>query len=60
VQDALAPLGARPHWGKVFSTSPATVAGLYPRLADFGALRRRWDPDGKFGNDLTGRYLGPA
>jgi xylitol oxidase len=58
VQDALAPLGARPHWGKVFSTPAATVAGLYPRLPAFQRLRRHYDPGGKFGNEFTGRYLG--
>ena len=58
VQDALAPLGARPHWGKVFSTPAATVAGLYPQLPAFQRLRRHYDPGGKFGNDFTGRYLG--
>jgi xylitol oxidase len=58
VQDVLAPFGARPHWGKVFSTPAATVAGLYPRLPAFRRLRRHYDPGGKFGNDFTGRYIG--
>ena len=58
VQDALAPLGARPHWGKVFSTPAATVAGLYPQLPAFRRLRRHYDPGGKFGNAFTSRYLG--
>jgi xylitol oxidase len=58
VQDALAPLGARPHWGKVFSVPAATVAGLYPRMADFRRLRGIYDPAGKFSNGFTSRYLG--
>jgi xylitol oxidase len=58
VQDALAPLGARPHWGKVFSTPAATVAGLYPQLPAFQRLRRHYDPGGKFGNAFTGRFIG--
>jgi xylitol oxidase len=58
VQDALAPLGARPHWGKVFSTPAGVVAGLYPQLPAVQRLRRHYDPGGKFGNAFTGRYLG--
>jgi alditol oxidase len=58
VQEALAPLRARPHWGKVFSTPPGVVAGLYPRLPAFRRLRGHYDPGGKFGNGFTGRYLG--
>lgn len=60
VQDALAPLGARPHWGKVFSTPAGAVAGLYPQMPAFQRLRRDYDPGGKFGNAFTGRYLGAA
>jgi xylitol oxidase len=58
VQEALAPLAARPHWGKVFSTAAATVAGLYPQLPAFRRLRGHYDPHGKFGNEFTGRYTG--
>ncbi|MEP7024184.1 MAG: D-arabinono-1,4-lactone oxidase [Actinomycetota bacterium] len=57
VQDALAPLHARPHWGKVFSTSPDVIGTLYERLPDFQRLRQRYDPDGKFGNELVDRYV---
>jgi xylitol oxidase len=49
LQEALAPFGARPHWGKVwrrFSLDP-----LYPRLADARDLFERLDPDGTFSND---------
>jgi xylitol oxidase len=45
VEAALAPLDARPHWGKLFLTAPA-----YPRGADFAALVERLDPRGAFGN----------
>lgn len=57
MQRRLAPLRARPHWGKVFSTDPGELAGLYERLPDFVALARRYDPTGKFRNDLLDRYL---
>jgi alditol oxidase len=57
VEAALAPFGARPHWGKVFSTSPETIRGLYPRYDDFVALLGRYDPDGKFRNEFMDRYF---
>jgi xylitol oxidase len=50
VEAALAPYAPRPHWGKVFVSSPAE---RYPRLDAFRELRRRLDPDGKFLNELV-------
>src|ERR1700742_2967883 len=57
LEAALAPFGARPHWGKVFSTSPETIRGVYPRYDDFVALLGRYDPDGKFRNEFMDRYF---
>jgi alditol oxidase len=57
IEDRLAPLGARPHWGKLFSVSPAVVRGLYERLPDFQRLRQRFDPEGKFRNEMTDSYV---
>jgi alditol oxidase len=51
VEVALAPLMARPHWGKVFNGSFHRAAELYPRLQDFTALRERFDPCDGFRND---------
>ncbi|MEV4562089.1 FAD-binding protein [Kitasatospora sp. NPDC049285] len=48
VEQALLPLGARPHWGKITLTDRA--AGAYERLPDFLALRQEVDPAGKFLN----------
>jgi alditol oxidase len=59
VEERLAPLRARPHWGKLFGTSPETVRGLYPRWDDFRRLMYRYDPAGKFRNDLLDRYFPP-
>lgn len=58
VEEQLAPLRARPHWGKVFSTSPALMQSLYPRLTDFAELADRHDPAGKFRNAFIDHYLG--
>lgn len=52
LEAALAPYDPRPHWGKVFLSAPS-----YPRLADFRALVRRYDPDGVFSNDFLARVL---
>jgi len=53
IEAALLPLGARPHWGKCFATDD--LATHYPRWADFVALRRDRDPDGRFTNPFLTR-----
>ncbi|MCW2600424.1 MAG: FAD-binding protein [Frankiales bacterium] len=60
IEERLEPLGARPHWGKLFSTAPEAVRGLYDRMPDFQRLRRDLDPTGKFGNEFTARYVNPT
>ena len=57
VEQRLAPFGARPHWGKVFTTSPEILRESYPRLPDFLRLMAQRDPAGKFRNAFTDRYL---
>ncbi|GLW10991.1 putative xylitol oxidase [Microtetraspora sp. NBRC 13810] len=57
LEERLAPFEARPHWGKLFATPPGVLRSRYPRLADFQALTRRYDPAGKFGNDFLERHL---
>ncbi len=57
--DALAPFVARPHWGKLFETTPERLRAAYPRLDQFRELTRRSDPTGKFTNELTRRWLVP-
>lgn len=52
IEEALAPFGARPHWGKVFTTTPGTLRTLYGKYADFERLTARFDPEGKFRNDF--------
>jgi xylitol oxidase len=58
IEDALLPLGARPHWGKCFTATAADLEPLYPRLPDFRALRERSDPAGKFANAWLERVVG--
>ncbi|MFC7245979.1 FAD-binding protein [Catellatospora aurea] len=57
VEDRLIPLGARPHWGKLFGLEPALVRAQYPHLPAFTALATRLDPAGKFRNPFLDRYL---
>jgi xylitol oxidase len=56
----LAPLAARPHWGKVFAMEPDVVASRYDRMTDFRNLMGAYDPGGKFRNELIDRYLPPG
>jgi xylitol oxidase len=48
LEAALAPLDARPHWGKLFTMAPARVRALYPALPRYRELAMRVDPRGKF------------
>jgi xylitol oxidase len=58
VEDTLFPLGARPHWGKVYVDRDSVVPSLYPRLADFRELAAAYDPKGVFRNAFVDRLLG--
>ena len=58
IEDALLPLGARPHWGKCFVATADRLAPAYPRLDDFRVLADRLDPERKLRNDFLARHLG--
>lgn len=58
LEDALLPLGARPHWGKLYLDPAGVVPTLYPRLDDFRALTERFDPTARFRNPFLTRLLG--
>lgn len=57
LEAALLPLGARPHWGKVYVDAGDVVPGLYPRLDAFRALADSFDPTGAFRNPFLTRLL---
>ena len=44
------PFDARPHWGKLFTTSPSRLQSLYLKLPEFRQLLLKYDPQGKFRN----------
>jgi xylitol oxidase len=50
VEAALAPFGARPHWGKLFLSDAEALAAPYERLPDFIRLVEQLDPRGAFRN----------
>jgi alditol oxidase len=57
IEQQLAPFSPRPHWGKLFTMSPAFVQARYPRLAEFQELLRTYDPKGTFRNAFLDRYI---
>ena len=57
IEDALLPLGARPHWGKLFVSGPEAALATYERAADFRQLLGRRDPGGKFRNEFIDRLF---
>jgi xylitol oxidase len=57
IESALAPFKPRPHWGKLFTMSPETLASRYERMNDFKKMVAHYDPKGKFRNDFMNTYL---
>jgi xylitol oxidase len=57
IERELAPFNARPHWGKLFTTSPAQLKSIYKKMPEFVELSRRYDPKGKFRNDYLNRNI---
>ena len=52
IERNLAPFGARPHWGKLFTIPPAQLHPNYAKLPNFVALCKKFDPQGKFRNEF--------
>jgi xylitol oxidase len=50
IERELAPFKARPHWGKLFTMSPAQLKSSYEKLPEFIQLSKKYDPQGKFRN----------
>jgi xylitol oxidase len=57
IEKELSPFQPRPHWGKLFTLSPAEIQSRYPRLGAFIALAEKYDPTGKFRNDFLNTYV---
>jgi xylitol oxidase len=50
IEKELSPFGVRPHWGKLFTISPAKLRTGYEKLPAFIELSGKYDPQGKFRN----------
>jgi len=57
IERELAPFSARPHWGKLFTTSPAQLKAIYQKMPEFIELSKRYDPQGKFRNEFLNRNI---
>jgi xylitol oxidase len=57
VEKELAPFNARPHWGKLFTTSSMELKSIYKKMPEFVELSRRYDPQGKFRNEYLNRNI---
>jgi L-gulonolactone oxidase len=58
VEEILAPLAGRPHWGKLHFQDVSTLREQYPLFEEFTTLRARVDPQRRFVNDYVHRVLG--
>lgn len=47
-QEIFRSFGGRPHWGKWHSLQAKDFAALYPQWESFNAIRRLFDPKGRF------------
>jgi xylitol oxidase len=52
IERELAPFQARPHWGKLFTTSPKELESIYKKLPEFVELSKTYDAQGKFRNEF--------
>ena len=58
VEQIVAPMEGRPHWGKIHFQSAETLRDRYPRFTEFCTLRNHVDPEQRFVNEYVGRVLG--
>src|SRR5271169_909393 len=57
IERELAPFNAKPHWAKLFTTSPQTLRTLYKRMPEFIDLASKYDPQAKFRNDFLNKNI---
>jgi alditol oxidase len=60
IEEALLPLGARPHWGKVTTASNDAIRQAFPRFGDFVDLVQRVDPTARCRSPFVQYLLGVA
>jgi xylitol oxidase len=57
IEKELVPFKARPHWGKLFTTSAAQLKSIYEKMPEFIQLSKQYDPRGKFRNEFLNRNI---
>jgi alditol oxidase len=57
IERELAPFNVRPHWGKLFTLSPALLRSRYEKLDAFRKLAVQYDPRGKFQNAFLKQHV---
>ncbi|WP_035179892.1 FAD-binding protein [Alkalihalobacterium bogoriense] len=57
IEAKLEPFQAKPHWGKLFTTSPEKIQSLYEKMSSFQSLLNKYDPNGMFRNRFLSRYI---
>ncbi len=57
IEKELEPFHVRPHWGKLFTIAPKTLASRYEKLPDFIKMISKYDPAGKLRNDFLNEYI---
>jgi xylitol oxidase len=57
IEKELVPFRARPHWGKLFTTSPAELKDIYKKMPEFVELSKKYDPQGKFRNEYLNKNI---
>ena len=58
VEAVLTAVGGRPHWGKLHTRDATYLSRVYPKFAQFVALRDKLDPGRLFGSGYTRQVLG--
>lgn len=57
IEAQLEPFQAKPHWGKLFTTSPTKIQSLFTKMPAFQHLLKKYDPNGKFRNEFLNKYI---
>lgn len=57
IEKELSVFNAKPHWGKIFTISPARLSQLHKKMKDFKKLAIEFDPEGKFRNAFLNRNV---
>jgi xylitol oxidase len=57
IEATLSPFNVKPHWGKLFTFDPSKLHQRYEKYADFLALAKKYDPEGKFDNQYLSKNI---